>query len=143
MLPPSKNGVLPPGVHQAAWEELEERFAGTPHRRVLSAGLKDALIMLGSAGCRAVYVDGSFVTDKEVPNDFDVCWDPTGVDLAALDPVFKDLAPPRGAQKARFGGELFPDVVEMGSGLLFSQFFQRQRSGEPKGIVAIDPRSMK
>lgn len=142
MLPPYEGGVLPPGVHWATWEEIEDRFGTTPHRRALLDGLREALSMLGAAGCRAVYVDGSFVTEREVPGDFDACWDPTDVDLAALEPVLKDLASPRAAQKARFGGELFPDVVEMGSGLLFSQFFQRQRSGEPKGIVAIDPRRM-
>jgi len=130
-------------VHRATWEEISERFGTTVHRRGLLAGLREALAILGTAGCRAVYIDGSFVTDKEVPNDFDACWDTTGVDLAGLDPVLRELAPPRAAQKARFGGELFPDVVEAGSGLLFSEFFQRQRSGRTKGIVAIDPRSMK
>ncbi len=142
MLPPYENGVLPPGVHLVTWEDITERFGTTAHRRALLGGLREALAILGAAGCRVAYVDGSFVTDKEVPNDFDACWDTTGVDLAALDPVFKELAAPRAAQKARFGGELFPDVVEAGSGLLFSEFFQRQRSGGAKEIVAIDPRSM-
>jgi hypothetical protein len=111
MLPPYENGVLPRGVHWATWEDITERFGTTAHRRTLLDGLREALAILGAAGCRVAYVDGSFVTDKEVPNDFDACWDTTGVDLAALDPVFKELAAPRAAQEARFGGDLFPDVV--------------------------------
>ena len=39
------------------------------------AGLRAALESLKSAGCRTVYLNGSFVTSKEAPNDFDACWD--------------------------------------------------------------------
>jgi hypothetical protein len=61
-------------------------------------------------------VNGSFVTAKEEPADFDACWDSQGVDLDALDPVLLDLSAGRASQKARFGGELFPNVVESQSG---------------------------
>jgi hypothetical protein len=59
------------------------------------------------------------------------------VDLDALDPVFFDLATGRAGQKQRFGGELFPNVVETGSGLSFSDFFQNERDGGRKGIVVL------
>ena len=49
-----------------------------------------------------------------------------------------DLSPEgRRRQKARFGGELFPNVVEAGSGLEFADFFQNQRDGSRKGIVLL------
>ena len=32
-----------------------------------------AMVNLRDAGCKTVYVDGSFVTDKERPGDFDAC----------------------------------------------------------------------
>lgn len=67
-------------------------------------------------------------------------WDPTGVDLDALDPVFFDFADGRAAQKERFGGELFPDVVEVDSGLVFAEFFQSERDGGRKGIVVVTPK---
>ena len=41
---------------------------------------------LRRAGCRIVCIDGSFVTEKEISNDFDVCWE-EGVVPALLDPV--------------------------------------------------------
>jgi hypothetical protein len=50
------------------------------------------------------------------------CWDPDGVDLDALDPIFFDFASGRANQKARFGGELFLNVVESDSGLEFAEF---------------------
>ena len=75
---------------------------------------------------------------KDEPGDFDACWDETGVDLDALDPVRLDLSDGRRAQKARFGGELFPNVNELGSGLAFADFFQNDRETGRKGIVVID-----
>lgn len=141
MIPSWDDGLLPPGIHWADWEEIGERFGTTEHRRALLAGLRMALVALAQAGCRSAYIDGSFVTDKQRPNDFDACWDPAGVDLDALDPVLLDLAHPRAAQKARFGGELFPNVPEATSGSLFVEFFQTDRdTGGAKGIVAIDLR---
>ena len=88
MLPPfSKDGMLPPGVHKASWRRFAERFGRTARRRSLLAGLKAALKALRAAGCRKVFIDGSFVTAKESPGDFDGCWDIEEVDPDALDPV--------------------------------------------------------
>ena len=80
-------GNLPPGIHWATWQELVDRYGKTPHRRTLLAGLKSALDALRVAGCQIVYIDGSFVTAKHVPNDFDACWDIDGVDPTLLDPI--------------------------------------------------------
>lgn len=80
-----------------------------------------------AAGCGRIWVNGSFVTAKEEPADFDACWDSEGVDLDALDPVLLDLSAGRASQKSRFGGELFPNVGEAQSGLAFSEFFQNER----------------
>lgn len=77
-------------------------------RRQLLDGLAEAVELLAAAGCTRVWLNGSFVTGKDEPADFDACWDPDGVDLDALDPIFFDLAAGRAHQKARFGGELFP-----------------------------------
>ena len=66
------------------------------------------------------------------------CWDTAGVDLDVLDPVLLDLSNQRSAQKQRFGGELFPNVVETQSGLTFAEFFQNERDTSRKGIVVID-----
>lgn len=95
---------------------------------------------LRDAGCRTAYIDGSFVTAKEQPGDFDVCWDATGVDASVLDPVLLEFGEGRRAQKQRFGGELFPSIAaaEPG-GTRFLDFFQCDReTGEPKGIIEID-----
>ena len=94
-------GNLPPGVHEATWDELLARYGYTPHRLALLAGLKAALDALRIAGCRRVYIDGSFVSAKQTPGDFDGCWEVTGVDPNLLDPVLLNFENRRAAQKAK------------------------------------------
>lgn len=133
-------GNLPPGVHWATWEEFCNRFGTTPWRLKLIAGLRAALESLRGAGCSTTYVDGSFVSSKAVPGDFDACWEVAGVDPTKLDSVLLTFAGGRAAQKAKYGGELFPADARAGSGgTTFLDFFQTDKdSGTRKGIVALD-----
>ena len=134
------DGLLPAGIHWSEWDEFSSRFGHTPWRRRLTVGLRTALANLASAGCRVVYINGSFVTSKEVPNDYDACWEEAGVDPTALDPVLLTFDPGRATQKAKYMGELFPasSIADAG-GFSFREFFQVDKNtGKPKGIVAID-----
>ena len=133
-------GLLPPGIHWASWDEIIERFGTSSWRLRLAAGVRAAVENLKSAGCQTIYVDGSFVTAKEVPNDFDACWEEVGVDPLALDPVLLTFDPGRTTQKAKFLGELFPaSIIASEDGFSFLEFFQTDKeTGRPKGIVAID-----
>ncbi len=131
------SGRLPPGEHVASWDVVVERFGCTQRRRRLLDGLAEAIELLADAGCRKIWLNGSFVTAKDVPGDFDACWDTDEVDLDALDSVLLDLSNHRQAQKVRFGGELFPNVVESRSGVSFAEFFQNERDTSRKGIVVI------
>jgi hypothetical protein len=79
----NSDGNLPPGIHLCAWEEFVARFGTTQQRLNLIAGLKIAMAQLRSAGCPKVYIDGSFVTHKLVPGDFDACWDTNSVDIGS------------------------------------------------------------
>lgn len=143
MLPDfDKDGKLPPGIHMAVWAEVLARFGWNKRRRRLLKGLAAALDVLRIAGCMTVYLDGSFVTNKITPGDYDVAWEPENVDIALLlrlDPVFGDFADERAAQKAKYGGEFFPSSVNEGlTGRTFLDFFQTDKeTGAAKGIVAI------
>lgn len=141
MLPDfTDNGLLPPGVHWADWDELVERFGWTPQRQAFLSGLRAALENLKQAGCRVAYIDGSFITDKLAPNDYDACWEEDGVDLTALDPALLTFEPGRATQKSKYLGELFPALgIASADGTSFVEFFQFDRvTGDPKGIVAIN-----
>jgi hypothetical protein len=78
VLPPfdHETGRLPEGEHPAEWQELMERFGWNPRRRQLLDVLADAIDALAAAGCSRLWLNGSFVTAKEEPADFDACWDP-------------------------------------------------------------------
>ena len=139
-----------PAVRSRIWAAARRRAPGSlgrggrtvwlERRRALLDGLTEALELLAAVGCRRVWLNGSFVTTKDEPGDFDACWDTEGVDLDEIDPVFLDLSNGRREQKGRFGGEFFPNVVEAGSGLVFTEFFQNERDGSRKGIVVVDLR---
>lgn len=119
------------------------RFGTTAWRRQLLTGLRRALGALKQAGCQTAYIGGSLVTEKEVPGDFDACWDTTGVDLTLLDPVLRTFDPGRATQKAKFLGELFPSDSDNPDGDTFLDFFQVDKeTGKPKGIIAIDLRGL-
>jgi len=138
MIPPfRRNGTLPPGVHWTTWEEFAERFGGNLHRQGLLVGLKAALENLQRAGCQDVYIDGSFVTAKAEPQDFDGCWSKIGVDPDKLDPVLLDFSQDRAAQKAKYGGELFIAQAPANEQHVFLGFFQRDRRNQRKGIIGI------
>ena len=131
--------VLPPGVHYATFDEVEAAYATNRTRRALFDGLVKAALSLRAAGCNLIYLDGSYVSAKPRPGDFDACWDPGGVNRILLDPVFSDFTNGRAAQKRVFGGEFFPSsLIEGRSGRAFLTFFQvDSHSGQAKGIIAI------
>lgn len=140
-IPPfSDSGNLPEGVHDATWDEIVNRFGTNERRRELLEGLRRALDSLRAAGCRRAYLDGSLVTAKVEPGDFDACWEANGVDPDLLDPALLMFANRRAAQKERFGGELFPADWEADPhGTRFLDYFQQDSvTGERKGIVALD-----
>lgn len=140
MIPPlNDDGLLPPGIHWGTWAEVEERYSTTVWRRMLSDGVRGAAENLKQAGCKTLYLDGSFVTSKSRPSDFDGCWDPDGVTWNQVDSVLLTFRNRRAAQKAKYHGELFISSSPADGGLTFLDFFQRDKyTGNPKGIIAID-----
>ena len=130
--------VMPPGIHWATMDEVAARFVTSPRRVWLFEGLVQAVDVLTQAGCRRLYLDGSFVTAKESPGDYDGCWDPTGVVAARLDPILLDFAKGREAQKRKYRGELFIAGLPGGPIGTFLEFFQVEKhTGVAKGIVGL------
>jgi hypothetical protein len=141
MLPTfTARGVLPPGEHAASWNDVTQCFGGNSCRDRLLNGLRKAASNLRDAGVRSLWLDGSFVTGKPEPNDWDGVWDTMGADLAKVDPVLidrYDMATGRYRQKAKYGGELLIGI-EGSSGKPFHEFFQQDTNGDVKGIVLLD-----
>jgi hypothetical protein len=130
--------VLPPGVHDATLEEVRGFFATDRRRKALFKGLSRACKSLKSAGCSIFFLDGSYITDKPIPGDFDCCWDPTNVDPNKLDPVFLNFQNGRANQKAKYGGEFFPSSAKADGSHTYVEYFQIDKeTGMKKGIICI------
>lgn len=136
------DGLLPAGVHWASWNEIYTRYGYNQYRRDLLFGMQLGLNSLQRSGCKAVYVDGSFCTNKMIPGDFDICYDDTFIDWALLnriDPTILTFDNLRQAQKVKFKGEFFPFSLIANPPLTtFYEFFQIDKhTGNPKGIIGL------
>jgi hypothetical protein len=124
----TEQGYLKSGIHLMSLRCFHDNFGTNPHRINLLYGFKSLLVMLMAIGCKEIYIGGSFVTNKEYPNDIDGCFD--GMGIWSLDPIFVDRLD---EQRVRFGCELRVDYMSA-----FQGFLQRNRDGESIGIIAID-----
>ena len=103
--------------------------------------MEAALENLALASCSEVFIDGSFVSAKLDPNDFDASWNPEQVSSKLIDPVLIDFSRKRSAMKAKYGGELFLMTLPTSKGgKPFITFFQEDRQGKPKDIIRLDLR---
>lgn len=132
-----ENGELPPGEHEASLDEVEAVYGSSNDcRKLLMRGLREAANNFEWSGVRTLWINGSFITDKEEPNDIDGCWEYTPVvDSEKLDPAFLGT---REGMRDKYGLDFFiANIIEMDSGLPFPQFFQVNRDGDPKGIIVV------
>jgi len=69
-------GLLPPGIHLCSADEIRTRFGsfqGSDRRPNLIRKFEAFLVEVRASGIiRAVIVNGSFVTSRELPNDIDL-----------------------------------------------------------------------
>jgi hypothetical protein len=135
------NGILPSGIHWSTIEEVKDKLCFSVKRTELIVGLEQAIISLKSAGCKTIYLDGSFSTSTKEPNDIDVCWELIDVNLDVLyiiEPVLFNFDFKRKAQKDKFGCEFFPaDSIAEPPDKTYIDFFQQDRDGNPKGIIGL------
>jgi hypothetical protein len=132
-------GHLPVGIHPWEWGDFLVAFAWNRRRQFLASGLYRALANLRHARCRAVIVDGSFVSSADNPRDYDAAFDPVGVDGTLVDPVLLKYDDGRKAMKAKYFGEMFPwgAMACAKTGMIYHEFFQQDRTGQRKGVVMV------
>lgn len=99
-----EKGNLPEGVHDATVEEVRARFAYNPTRQKLFDAFLEVLEILQSCKSPEVHLDGSFITTKEEPSDYDMCWESTGVEPTDELREFLEL---REQRKERYLGDIF------------------------------------
>lgn len=171
-------GVLPPGDYELTFDDLRESsLALGPNgsarpsnwdvdwRRELVGNLEVLVHQLWRVGITEIFVDGSFVEDKDHPNDIDGYFEcdlkhlASGrleLELNRLDPHKVWTWDPASRKRDRETGkkqlpmwhryrvELFPHVGQLsgildphGNELEFPAAFRLSRRGIPKGIIKI------
>ena len=134
-------GDLPPGVHQATLEEVLARFGcASLGRRVVGSRLQKIHHLASETGHLArCVVFGSFVTDKNEPNDVDL--------ILVMDDSF-DVGFVTGeaallfdhqVADSHFGASVFwvRRLAAFGGEQAMIEFWQRRRDGRLRGIVEI------
>lgn len=131
-------GVLPPGLHRASLEELNQRLGFSPRRQeLIRVGLRYVCGELKSLGIPELFLDGSFATVKPSPADID------GYVIAKLgSDVATAVQDRRRRWSARHQVDLFvafEDVAGHGSVAYWEDFFGHTREQPPqaKGLVKL------
>lgn len=130
-----QNENLPPGSYVCTVDEIEARFANNDHRRMLFNKLLRVIDILKEACCREIYLNGSFITAEPQPNDFDLCYEPTGLEpTESFRPL---LALDVEARQALYGGDIFPRMPEPPFCSDHVRLWQIDKNGDAKGIIRI------
>lgn len=139
--------LLEPGLHDFGEEEIENHFlsefTGSKTRPSLIDGLKEFLALLKGCGIKfEVWLDGSFTTKKEDPNDIDLVVFAETTEIDNLDPVHKKLLQAifgdRAGVKSRFGCDaLFAPANDANSRSYWRGWYGFDRDENPKGIAKI------
>ena len=128
-------GILNPGIHKMTWEEFSKTFNKSLRREILLIGLEKIYHILRNIGATHIYIDGSFVTNKLDPGDWDACFDAPEYVLYEI----REL-PNRKKIKELYGGDLFYVGSEADEyGTKYLDFFQQIRGSSvlKKGIVEL------
>lgn len=140
-----EDGWLPEGHHAATWEEIAARFGGTPgsrraavHSRLLA--WRDALRDRNVGG--RVILDGSFISQKVGPGDFDAIfvYDEASVAALARDAEARNLIDINFI-KERFRADVFvfsSTAVRDSPAFCRTDGFDRHKiTQKPKGVVEV------
>jgi len=135
------NGFLPEGIHEATFAEVQQKLGFSRKREQLLNKMKYLIEICQLMGCDVIYLDGSFVSAKIAPNDYDACWDCTKNKKQVMSKVCESyLNADSETQKDFFGGEIYPAFAKapLNEDISILTYFQRvQFCNEHKGIIKI------
>ncbi len=160
----NENGLLPRGDYELTIDELlTSILVNAPNpkpiewdaawRRRLVVNLAIIANQLWSVGIKNIFIDGSFVEEKNHPNDIDGYFECGIRDWLNLRPVLNNMDPYKCWDWPKFGKpkmweayhiELYPHYGQLcgiddvtGFELQFPAAFRQSREFEPKGIVKL------
>jgi hypothetical protein len=138
----NEQGNLEPGFYDMSLEEVRSIFCHNKHRSWLFEGIELAIEHLKKIGCKTIFLDGSYITKKELPKDFDLCWDDTDLSIvtaAKICPELFDCGWRMQKMKNRYRGDVAPanSIADFNKGINFLGYFTEDKQGRDKGIIRI------
>lgn len=139
----NENGELPEGIHLVNLGEIKERFCFNERRNYLFINLLKVINEIKSVDGKVIYIDGSFISNKENPSDIDICWGEKEQlkEEFMLDALSK-------SPKLMFHGfqslnidcfHAYTKVLDSKSNLYYLDFFQKSKNTDfKKGILQIN-----
>lgn len=143
----SHKPILAPGVHDISEQDLENHFlstfSGSTSRARLIAGLKRYLAALKSVGVKfEIWIDGSFATEKENPNDIDLVVFGSVAEIDQLPDAFKNqlaaLLDRVNIKHATGCDVLFAVAEDQNRRSYWRGWYGFDREENPKGIARIE-----
>ncbi len=129
----TKEGFLVDGIHRVAnWHDLSSTFGFNSHRRTMLTRFNPIFQDMQRSGMDHLYIGGSFVTNKEKPNDIDAVV--TG--QTEFRQRFQALHNDATAIANRFGATIFSEQPNTQEESMID-YFRRSRVGTNRGIVQI------
>lgn len=136
-----EDGWLPPGHYVATWEEITATFGGETgsRRAALTTALlelRDTLVANAIAGL--LLLDGSYISAKAAPGDFDVLLiGPADIQVRKdTEPNLARLLDAETAERERGYSLFFIPQNSPAFGLL-QTFWDFSKEGVPKGVVEV------
>ena len=130
---------MPPGLYDSSLEEISNHLGWNPQRQQLVQGLTRYLQLWDRSGFISdAYIDGSFVTSKDEPQDVDIILVATSVALNSreFERLVSTYSLDRTQTKQTFGCEGF--AVAQGANLNgWLAFFGHDRAGNERGLLRI------
>lgn len=134
-IPDLVDGRLPPGLHQSTPEEVIARFCvGSARRMALKVPLQELIAVAREARAIGLYLNGSFVTDKEGPRD---------IDAVIVHCQDFNRAGPLASRLLRLHKVYGFDIEQVGAhdteerDYLLNEFFGTDREGKRRGLVEV------
>lgn len=142
MVPPlNSQGLLPAGIHLCDLAELEAVFGFTAARIQLIAALKSCIPLMQAHGLAGdLLIAGSFVTDKEVPDDIEVTLDVRNYQRVDQDKALLFYMRQHAKLKAETRIDWYPTMPDNESD--FTLFFQYVGE-KTAAIKRCDPKDLK
>ena len=138
----TSNGLLPAGVHVCNLADIPAIFCGNLHRTDLFTNLQLCLADMKAAQLSGkVVINGSFVTDKEIPNDVELTLDARATSDQDKFRAFMYFQQKHGYAKAAWKVDWYPTLD---AGNNFVTFFQYVgvKSAVIKNIPANSPKGV-